>query len=69
MTWGGFIRQRKRPTIEPKQHGNWRHGAYSKEVRHGSREVRAAIRALRGRGTLPAQSSPLGWRGFIQARG
>ncbi|MFH5927040.1 hypothetical protein [Roseomonas xinghualingensis] len=64
--WEGYrlLRNLSVPRLEPRRHGNWKHGRRSQEWAETGRTTRALIRILRG-GPLPgAKRAPKGWRGF-----
>jgi hypothetical protein len=56
--WAGFIVRRREPVTQPKRHGNWKNGHYSKAGRQSSREFRQVIACLRRGGPWPLEGRP-----------
>jgi hypothetical protein len=53
--WAGFIALRHEPVAQPKRHGNWKHGGYSKAGREAGRRLRLVTACLRRGGSSPCE--------------
>jgi hypothetical protein len=73
--WAAFRELRQQPAPIPKrQHGNYRHGRFSRSGRTSMAMIRLCVRMLRGGlGHMPVSGfgpgMPLGWRAYRERCG